>query len=169
MGSPTIVGTQLILLKTKPEMIEAKAKAQAQARVSTNRVKRLPKFSQEHKLSSTRLPDSDLSITPHFDKPVHDAMQIPDSSVTSAELHRRAAFNAYQDSRSDIQKMAERRGVNLRAQTPTKYDEFQIAAERAVIPDCLAKGTSSKLGLDSLKGLLVVPALAVSAIRGKCK
>jgi hypothetical protein len=77
------------------------------------------------------LPDSDLSITPHFDKPFPDAMQIPDSSVTSAKLHRRAAFNAYQDSRSDIQKMAERRGVNLRAQTPTKHDEFQIAAERA--------------------------------------
>jgi hypothetical protein len=110
-----------------------------------------------------------LTITPYFENPVPDVMQIPDSSITSAELHRRAAFNAYQDSRSDIQKMAERKDVNLRVQTPTKYDEFQIKAERAVIPDCLARGTSSKLGLDSLKGLLVVPALAISAIRGKCK
>jgi hypothetical protein len=81
----------------------------------------------------------------------------------------KSAVGAYQDIRSDIQKMADRKGVSLQAERANKYEVFQAAANEAAIPDCLARGTSSKLSLDSFKGLLVIPALAAAAATGKCK
>jgi len=81
----------------------------------------------------------------------------------------KSAITAYQDARSDIQKMADRRAISLQAQHQTKYDVFQDAASNAAIPDCMAHGTTTKLGLDSIKGLLVIPALAAAAAMGKCK
>lgn len=92
-----------------------------------------------------------------------------DFETVEQKTKSKAAWAAYQDSRSEIQKMASRKGIALHSTRLSKYDEFQHATENAVIPDCLEKGASSKLGLDSLKGLLVIPALAVSALRGKCK
>lgn len=107
----------------------------------------------------------------------HDMNLMQDTNQASAteratlatHAKSKAVWSAYQDSRSDIQKMASRKGIALHAPRLNKYDEFQNAAENAVIPGCLEKGTSSKLGLDSLKGLLIIPALTISALRGKCK
>jgi hypothetical protein len=79
------------------------------------------------------------------------------------------AIGAYQDARSDIQKMADRKGVALQAERANKYEMFQTAASNAVIPDCIAQGTITKLGLDSFKGLLAIPALATAAAMGKCQ
>lgn len=97
----------------------------------------------------------------------------PATEVASDALVRqykgKSAVGAYQDIRSDIQKMADRKGVSLQAERANKYEVFQAAANEAAIPDCLARGTSSKLGLDSFKGLLVIPALAAAAATGKCK
>ena len=81
----------------------------------------------------------------------------------------KSAIAAYQDARSDIQKMADRRAIAMQAERQTKYEVFQAAASNAVIPDCVAKGTSTKLGLDSFQGLLAIPALASAALMGKCK
>jgi len=91
------------------------------------------------------------------------------SDVLVKQYKGKSAIGAYQDVRSDIQKMADRKGGSLQAERANKYEVFQAAANEAAIPDCLARGTSSKLGLDSFKGLLVIPALAAAAATGKCK
>lgn len=49
---------------------------------------------------------------------------------------------AYEDSKTDIQKMAEISGKPLPKTQTTKYEKFQTAAESAVKPDCLRQGGS---------------------------
>jgi hypothetical protein len=49
---------------------------------------------------------------------------------------------AYQESKTDIQKMAEISGKPLPKTQTTKYEKFQTAAESAVKPDCLRQGGS---------------------------
>jgi hypothetical protein len=65
--------------------------------------------------------------------------------------------------------MADTKGISLQAARATKYEVFQTAASNAAIPDCLQKDASSQLGLDAFTGLLRGAALAVAAVRGKCK
>jgi hypothetical protein len=161
--SPTMIRTHLILLKSMPVVNNPSVRAKAASRADA------PKIAIRRKRTSSTLPGSQLTDVVQADHSTLDVTEPLSRDVTLPEFRREAAFNAYQDSRSEIQKMADRKGLNLRTQAPTKYDDFQSAAARAVIPDCLERGASSKLGLDSLKGLLIVPALALSAMRGKCK
>lgn len=49
---------------------------------------------------------------------------------------------AYEASKSDIQKMAEKSGATLEDPKLTKHDKFQQAASRAAKPDCLRQGGS---------------------------
>ncbi|MBR7799095.1 hypothetical protein [Undibacterium fentianense] len=50
--------------------------------------------------------------------------------------------DAYHASKSDIQKMAEKRGLALNDPKASKYEKFQDAATRAAKPDCLRQGGS---------------------------
>ncbi|MBC3809589.1 hypothetical protein H8K52_19795 [Undibacterium seohonense] len=161
--SPTMIRTHLILLKSKPVVNNPSVRAKTVSAVDA------PKIAIRRKRTSSTLSVSELTDVVQADHSTLEVTEPLSRDVTLPEFRREAAFNAYQDSRSEIQKMADRKGLNLRTQAPTKYDDFQSAAARAVIPDCLERGASSKLGLDSLKGLLIVPALALSAMRGKCK
>ncbi|WP_395008905.1 hypothetical protein [Undibacterium sp.] len=49
---------------------------------------------------------------------------------------------AYEASKTDIQKMAEKSGTTLEDPKLTKHDKFQQAANRAAKPDCLRQGGS---------------------------
>lgn len=49
---------------------------------------------------------------------------------------------AYEASKSDIQKLAEKSGASLEAPKASKHDRFQQAANRAAKPDCLRQGGS---------------------------
>ena len=49
---------------------------------------------------------------------------------------------AYEASKTDIQKMAEKSGITLEDPKLTKHDKFQQAANRAAKPDCLRQGGS---------------------------
>lgn len=49
---------------------------------------------------------------------------------------------AYEASKSDIQKLAEKSGVSLEDPKSSKHDKFQQAANRAAKPDCLRQGGS---------------------------
>jgi hypothetical protein len=91
------------------------------------------------------------------------------AATLAQQFKGQSAIEAYQNARSDIQKLADRKGIALQAQRAIRYEIFQTAASNAVIPDCLAQGTTTKLGLDSFKGLLSIPALATAAAMGKCK
>ncbi|MBC3876026.1 hypothetical protein [Undibacterium flavidum] len=122
-----------------------------------------PSIAETISSSSVRI-DHDMDLM----QDTNQASHVERATLTT-HAKSKAVWAAYQDSHSDIQKMASRKGIALHATRLNKYDEFQNAAENAVIPGCLEKGTSSKLGLDSLKGLLIIPALTVSALRGKCK
>lgn len=161
--SPTMIRSHLILLKSMPVVNNPSVRAKTASTVD------VPKIAIRRKRTSSTLSVSELTDVVQADHSTLDVTEPLRRDVTLPEFRREAAFNAFQDSRSEIQKMADRKGLNLRTQAPTKYDDFQSAAARAVIPDCLERGASSKLGLDSLKGLLIVPALALSAMRGKCK
>lgn len=49
---------------------------------------------------------------------------------------------AYEASKSDIQKLAEKSGTSLEDPKASKHDRFQQAANRAAKPDCLRQGGS---------------------------
>ena len=53
-----------------------------------------------------------------------------------------SARQAYEASKSDIQKLAEKSGTTLADPKLTKHDKFQQAANRAAKPDCLRQGGS---------------------------
>lgn len=57
--------------------------------------------------------------------------------IDSAEVKQ-----AYEASKSDIQKLAEKSGTTLEDPKLTKHDKFQQAANRAAKPDCLRQGGS---------------------------
>jgi hypothetical protein len=82
---------------------------------------------------------------------------------TPLQIDSKVIGRAYNDSKSDIQKMAEASGKELNTPLKTKYDRFQTAAEEAVIPDCLSPQGPGGLGL------LAIPVIAFSAATGKCK
>lgn len=112
--------------------------------------------------ASTQIAETALTtITSHASESTADTW--------AKKIKGKSAISAFQDARSDIQKMADRKTIALQAERANKYEVFQSAANNAVIPDCLARGTTTKLGLDSFKGLLAIPVLATAAAMGKCK
>lgn len=75
----------------------------------------------------------------------------PDSANTAAtsttsttdarfKYDSKAIRQAYEASKTDLQKMAEKNGTLLGDPQLNKHDKFQRAAERAVKPDCLRQG-----------------------------
>lgn len=78
---------------------------------------------------------------------------LPDSKTIS---------RAYNDSKSEIQRMSERSGKPLNDEIPSKYEVFQAKAEAARIPSCIAPNEAGG-------GLLAAPVIAYKALAGKCK
>lgn len=89
--------------------------------------------------------------------------QTTEQPVTLLPINRKSIAKAYNDSKSEIQKMAEASGKELNTPLKTKYDRFQSAAEQAVIPDCLAPQGPGGIGL------LAIPVIIFEAATGKCK
>ena len=87
----------------------------------------------------------------------------PQKAVTLLPINSKTIAQAYNDSKSDIQKMAEASAKELNTPIKTKYDRFQTAAEQAVIPDCLAPQEPGGIGL------FAIPVIAFQAATGKCK
>ncbi len=71
---------------------------------------------------------------------------LPTSSTqvqtSSLKYDSASVRQAYEASKSDIQKMAEKSGTPLEDPKLTKHDKFQQAANRAAKPDCLRQGGS---------------------------
>ena len=84
------------------------------------------------------------------------------AAESTLKFDSKSIRRAYQDSKTDIQKMAEASGKPL-IKTPytSKYDEFQSAASRAAKKDCLSANSGG-----SLLSLIVIP---VMAAMDKCK
>jgi hypothetical protein len=78
---------------------------------------------------------------------------LPDSKTIS---------RAYNDSKSEIQRMSERSGKPLNSEIPSKYEVFQARAEAARIPNCISPNEAGG-------GLLAAPVIAYKALAGKCK
>ena len=91
----------------------------------------------------------------------------------SLNIDRKALVRAFQDSKTEIQKMAERSGKSLTATHETKYDEFQAAAKEAAIPQCsdadAMKHAPPSIGPIQLGGLLAIPHWINAGVTGKCK
>ncbi len=59
-----------------------------------------------------------------------------------AGIDRTSIRRAYQDSKTELQKQAEKSGVQLADTRLTQQEKFQQAANRAAKPDCLRQGGS---------------------------
>lgn len=68
--------------------------------------------------------------------------QVNKSSIAKYGFDSAGVRGAYEASKSDIQKMAEKNGTTLENSKPSKHDQFQQAANRAAKPDCLRQGGS---------------------------
>ncbi|MDO8651482.1 MAG: hypothetical protein Q7R66_04770 [Undibacterium sp.] len=78
------------------------------------------------------------------------------------QLDAKAIRKAYDDSKSDIQKMADASGKEMNTLASSKYDRFQTAVNQAAKPDCIGKDTTGA-------GLLAIPLIAFLAATDKCK
>lgn len=116
------------VIRNKPSQIE-KTKSTAAA-------------SAERNSSPTTLSEkSELELINGF--PNHD--NAPTATATPAfdtksRYDSKAIRQAYEASKTDLQKMAEKNGTTLGDPQLNKNDKFQRAAERAVKPDCLRQG-----------------------------
>jgi hypothetical protein len=121
---------------------------------ATNKLKFIPAtFRQAAKVSeSTAVISAEITPTPTIEQ-----------AVTLLPINSKSIAKAYNDSKSDIQKMAEASAKELDTPVKTKFDRFQIAAEQAVIPDCLAPQGPGGIGL------FAIPVIAFQAATGKCK
>ena len=90
-------------------------------------------------------------------------VQSIEQPVTLLPINSKTIAKAYNESKSEIQKMAEASGKELNTTTKTKFDRFQTAAEQAVIPDCLSPQGPGGIGL------FAIPVIAFAAATGKCK
>lgn len=66
----------------------------------------------------------------------------PMSSTARFKYDSYSVRQAYEASKSDIQKLAEKSGTSLEDPKSSKHDRFQQAANRAAKPDCLRQGGS---------------------------
>lgn len=115
--------------------------------------------------SQTIVSRSNVTIAAQTELPSDppQVIQTIQTSQTPLLINRNAISKAYNDSKSDIQKMAEASGKELNSPVKTQYEKFQTAAQEAAIPDCLSPQGPGGLGL------LAIPVIAFSAATGKCK
>lgn len=103
--------------------------------------------------SITALPSPSPSPTISTENSDGVRLILPDSKTIS---------RAYNDSKSEIQRMSERSGKPLNDEIPSKYEVFQAKAEAARIPSCIGPNEAGG-------GLLAAPVIAYKALAGKCK
>ena len=99
-----------------------------------------------------------LEPTPSLDSATTNPIT-SSTAPSNLRFDRQSIAKAYQDSKTPIEKMAEKSHQSLKAETPSQYDKFQVAANRAAKQDCLRAG-------GSLLSLLVV---AYEAATDHCK
>lgn len=92
--------------------------------------------------ASNNIPSSEKPVS--FDSVVDslNANAPSNDSLNHRKFDSRAARLAYEESKSDIQKMAEASNKPMSTQKLTKHERFQQAADAAVKPDCVRQGGS---------------------------
>ena len=156
-NAPTTLNIRFI-----EKIIESKPKASIdETNIATRQQSRLskPSSTAQNKTPVTppepSPPSSSPSPSPNISTESSDGVRLilPDSKTIS---------RAYNDSKSEIQRMSERSGKPLNSEIPSKYEVFQAKAEAARIPDCISPNEAGG-------GLLAAPVIAYKALAGKCK
>lgn len=115
-------------------------------------------LSYRQKLTTTA---SDL-VAPEVTTPITNNTPAANNTPPALQLDAKAIRKAYNDSKSDIQKMADVSGKEMNTLTSSKYDRFQTAVNQAAKPDCIGKDTAGA-------GLLAIPLIAFLVATDKCK
>ena len=92
--------------------------------------------------ASTNTPSSEKPVS--FDSVAEslNASTASNDGLSHKKFDSRAARLAYEESKSDIQKMAEASNKPMSTQKLTKHERFQQAADAVVKPDCVRQGGS---------------------------
>jgi hypothetical protein len=152
-----------------PIKTEAQPEAKPRAIVPPRRVSQTPPAPAKpaaEKPAQAALPETASPLSSE----TNAAQENPPTSTL--KLDGKTIAQAYKDSRSDIQKMADAAGKQLQAAPAGKYEQFQTALEEARIPDCTKdplKHVPPKIGPVTLGGFLVVPFIVKAVVTGKCK
>lgn len=141
--------------------------------------KRLTKTEHQQKISQQKIDFVSPSVreksseSSELNQPNESAILAGEARTEGLNIDRKALARAFQDSKTEIQKMAERSGKSLTATHETKYDEFQAAAKEAAIPQCsdadAMKHAPPSIGPIKLGGLLAIPHWIHAGVTGKCK
>ncbi|WMW82013.1 hypothetical protein RF679_06930 [Undibacterium cyanobacteriorum] len=114
---------------------------------STPRASKLPKKSEaitapkiSESKADTIAPTTEKALS--FDSVSENLKREPTPNLSGKRFDSNAVRQAYEDSKSDIQKRAEASGNSLEGQRLTKHERFQEAAKAATKPDCLRQGAS---------------------------
>lgn len=127
--------TQSITKQSKQNQQTATQNTQAEVVVGDTQIKQEQKTERE---LITVFPEQN-STSSTIASPTN---QVNKSSITKYGFDSVGVRGAYEASKSDIQKMAEKNGTTLESSKPSKHDQFQQAANRAAKPDCLRQGGS---------------------------
>jgi hypothetical protein len=140
---------------TVPNQISLREKNKSHSVSIKKSVKTAIASSVENNTITTITPSNNPSINT---QPVTD----PNSNAPQRLQFDSATIRrAYEDSKSDIQKMAEASGKPLHPPHASKYDQFQTAASQAAKKDCLGPNAGG-----SLLSIFVIPFMAAT---DKCK
>ncbi|MBC3872129.1 hypothetical protein [Undibacterium flavidum] len=103
-----------------------------------------PKVDHNMKDNSATKPVTELvNVFPETPSSTANAKPVDPLSATARYKYDSASVKlAYEASKSDIQKLAEKSGTSLEDPKTSKHDRFQQAANRAAKPDCLRQGGS---------------------------
>lgn len=127
--------TQSITKPSKQNQQTATQNTQAEVVVGDTQIKQEQKTERE---LITVFPEQNSTSSTIANPP----NQVNKSSITKYGFDSAGVRGAYEASKSDIQKMAEKNGTTLESSKPSKHDQFQQAANRAAKPDCLRQGGS---------------------------
>jgi hypothetical protein len=126
------------LLKLKPtDRTILQARIRNEELIEHSQNKQAKEQNSERELI-TIFPDQAASNTPS----VGASNPQDKTAISKYGLDSTGIRQAYEASKSEIQKMAERNGSSLEDTKLTKHDKFQQAANRAAKPDCLRQGGS---------------------------
>jgi hypothetical protein len=88
--------------------------------------------------------------------------EMPSLASTPLQIDSKAIRKAYQDSKSEIEKLGERSGKLINDKPLTKFDRFESAVNQAAKPECISQDTAGA-------GLLAIPLVAYWLVTDKCK
>lgn len=159
--------------------IEPSKNKQVRINSSDEAPKRLTKTEHQQKISQQKIDFVSPSVSEksaelsELHQPNESAILAGEARTESLNIDRKALARAVQDSKTEIQKMAERSGKNLTTPHESKYDQFQAAAKEAAIPQCsdadAMKHAPPRIGPVKLEGLLAIPHWIHAGVTGKCK